>query len=364
MAIRKRPGRPRPYEVYWNNPFTGKRETKYFSTKCEAEKENSLVLHRLKYEKEYFRPTDENDDFQDGTVNQILALYLSESGMSGINLTNTLHHLKTITKTFGKRDVVTLEKADLVSYMAKQRQSGVKVSTAHRRLSILRAALSWAEDRGYISSNPLRGFKISKGRPERIPPPSYMEAEKLIESSPPHLLRAILLSLYLGVRVGPSELLAIRWDDVDMDRGLVRVWSAKKNPDMPYRDLPLREDLLRHIKTWYEKDTPISPFPETVVHWQGRPIKSFKRAWASLKERCGITRKLRPYDLRHAFATFALNSGADIKSVAEMMNHSDPSMILEHYQHTSESTKRAIVEALPNVARKCGSKKEGSADYD
>ena len=36
------------------------------------------------------------------------------------------------------------------------------------------------------------------------------------------------------------------------------------------------------------------------------------------------------------------------------MNHSDPSMILEHYQHTSESVKRAIVEALPNVAKNEG----------
>ena len=46
------------------------------------------------------------------------------------------------------------------------------------------------------------------------------------------------------------------------------------------------------------------------------------------------------------------------------MNHSDPSMILEHYQHTSESVKRAIVESLPDVAKKCGSKSEGSAACD
>ena len=74
--------------------------------------------------------------------------------------------------------------------------------------------------------------------------------------------------------------------------------------------------------------------------------------------KAGITRRLRPYDLRHAFATFALDAGADIKAVAEMMNHSNPSMILRHYQHTKEATKRSIIDSCL-VCPACVSKKRG-----
>ena len=49
MAIRIRSGsRKKRYEVYWNNPFTGKRQSLYFSTEPEAEKEDALIKYRLK----------------------------------------------------------------------------------------------------------------------------------------------------------------------------------------------------------------------------------------------------------------------------------------------------------------------------
>ena len=54
MAIRYRE-KFNTYQVYWKNPYTKKIESKTFKTKKEAEKENSLILHRLKYEPESFK---------------------------------------------------------------------------------------------------------------------------------------------------------------------------------------------------------------------------------------------------------------------------------------------------------------------
>lgn len=115
---------------------------------------------------------------------------------------------------------------------------------------------------------------------------------------------------------------------------------------MPYRDLPLRGDLLRLLGKWATDD---SGRAETIVNYNFKPIKSIKRSWATAKEKAGITRRLRPYDLRHAFATRSIDAGADIKAVVEMMNHSDPSMILKHYHHTKQETKRAILDPLPGL---------------
>lgn len=73
--------------------------------------------------------------------------------------------------------------------------------------------------------------------------------------------------------------------------------------------------------------------PETIVRYKGKQVNSIKTAWKTCKENAEITRRLRPYDLRHAFATYAMDEGADLKDVADIMGHSDVSMVLKHYQH-------------------------------
>ena len=55
MAIRQRVGRKKPWEVYWNNPFTLKRESLYVETEEEAKKQDALKKFQLKYERDFFR---------------------------------------------------------------------------------------------------------------------------------------------------------------------------------------------------------------------------------------------------------------------------------------------------------------------
>ena len=55
MAIREVKGRKRPFVVYWDNPFTKRRESKACATRQEAEKLDALVKYQLKYEREAFR---------------------------------------------------------------------------------------------------------------------------------------------------------------------------------------------------------------------------------------------------------------------------------------------------------------------
>jgi site-specific recombinase XerD len=69
---------------------------------------------------------------------------------------------------------------------------------------------------------------------------------------------------------------------------------------------------------------------------------------AATLKRAGITRRIRPYDLRHAFVTDAVAAGVDIKTVAQIVGD-DPRMLFEHYQHVATKQKRAAVEALPEI---------------
>ena len=160
-----------------------------------------------------------------------------------------------------------------------------------------------------------------------------------------------MLRIFLGVRIGPTELFRLKWQDVDFERRTIRVWSAAKNKNMPYRDVPIGENLFEEMKVWVCSDAEAGY--EFIVHFKGKQIDIIKSAWRDTKKAAGITRRMRPYDLRHAFATYALDNDAEWKSVAEIMGHSNPTMILTHYQHTSESSRRAAIESFPDIMPSC-----------
>ena len=64
--------------------------------------------------------------------------------------------------------------------------------------------------------------------------------------------------------------------------------------------------------------------------------------------RAGITRRIRPYDLRHLAASAMLDAGADLKSVSEILGHASPDMTLRTYQHTSTTLRREAIGRLGN----------------
>ena len=67
-----------------------------------------------------------------------------------------------------------------------------------------------------------------------------------------------------------------------------------------------------------------------------------------LKKAC-IFRRIRPYDLRHAFASELIANGVDIGTIAKLMGHSNSAMILRHYQYVLDSQKRDAVEKVLDI---------------
>ena len=119
------------------------------------------------------------------------------------------------------------------------------------------------------------------------------------------------------------------------------------------------------MKAWSQEDQGLEN-EGFIITYKGQPINSMKRGWHAALKRAGIDRRIRPYDLRHAFATLALDAGADIKAVSDVMGHADPTMVLKHYQHTTEALRRSAVEAFPDiplhVPKKCPQEKQGPSE--
>ena len=81
-----------------------------------------------------------------------------------------------------------------------------------------------------------------------------------------------------------------------------------------------RPSLLEEMKAWYAEDLE-KKRGEYIITYKRKPIASMKHGWHDALKNAGITRRIRSYDLRHAFATYALDNNADIKAVALVPRH-------------------------------------------
>ena len=233
------------------------------------------------------------------------------------------------------------------AFLALQQQRGVSKSTACRRMGIVRAAYHWAARWGLLPTNPLAGLQLASPAPQTPDPPTAREARMLYATAAPHVQRVIALGMATGARIGPSELFRLRWTDIDTRGAVLRMPNAAKGARAEAREVPLRQDVLRLLRRWEAEDAALGcPW---VIHYRGRPVRSISRAWHNTLRRAGIERRIRPYDLRHAFASRALDHDADLKCVAEVMGHANEKMIVRFYRHTSAKQRRKAVNAAPSL---------------
>ena len=347
MAIRYREGRASPWQCYWNNPFTGKRESESFNTEEDARKHDSLVKHRLRFERESFRKEDaEQVESSCGlTLEACYLQYLKQKKFSKKALEWQMDAMRVPLQKIGSLQVTAVQGSHIVDIMKELQSHPVKAVTVRGRLSVLRTVLRWCVGSGFC--DPIPFPKLPPAHYERFIPPTPEEMAAIIQVAAPHIVRVIVLGAQCGVRVGPSEMLRLTWDDVDLVRRVLRVHGAKKNHSAPWREVPIRESLVPFFEAWQAEDN--ARGAAHLINFKGRRLSTIKTAWGHALRRAGITRRIRPYDLRHAFATDLIAGGVDIGTVSKLMGHNSPAMILTHYQFVMDRQKRAAVEALPEI---------------
>ncbi|MCB2147613.1 MAG: tyrosine-type recombinase/integrase [Deltaproteobacteria bacterium] len=267
-----------------------------------------------------------------------------------VSMQNLLYKLTgVILPTLGQEtQAMNITAARLDKYVNKRLKTGVKRTTVHRELSDIRAILNWSVKRGYITRNPAAGFEMPERDDDIISPPTIEELNAIMANALPHLTRALALSYYTGLRPG-GELYRISWNDLDCSNASLLVISAKKR-GKPSRRVPIHQEFFGSLKRWYHEDIDAGlPDEMAIVNFNGQPVRSLKKAFNSAKAAAGITRRLRPYDLRHAFASSILAEGGDLKSTSEMLGHSRTGTTLRIYQHTNPTMHRAAVQHLPRL---------------
>ena len=275
-----------------------------------------------------------------------------------------------IIPVLGEKKISELRRRDIQEFLMQQRAMGnikngkrLSAVSTNMMLSVLKLAFDYACDMEYVEENPcirVRRIKTQARKVEAFTVEEQRVLESMIASSKDRRFHGIILCLYTGVRIG--ELLGLTWDDVDFERGVIKitktVYRAKNESgawqlcvDTPKtkasdRMIPLPEYILQML----EQDRCHAQSLYVVENKKGQRMsaRTYQYMFARLTERAGV-RKLNFHALRHTFATRAIECGMDIKTVSEIMGHQNASVTLNCYAHCMLDHKIEMMHRLPRV---------------
>ena len=230
------------------------------------------------------------------------------------------------------------------------RQTGMPLSPAsiNRPLALLRHLLRLAhEEWEVLAAVPkIRMEKEAQGRLRWLTPG---EAERLLEacrtSRNPALADLVEFCLFTGLR--QAEALELTWDRVERARGVVLLELTKNGRR---REIPLNGRADAALARRQASDGLV---------FGARGFDRFRSAWETALRRAGVS-DFRFHDLRHTCASWAVQRGATLQEVKELLGHSSLSMVLRYAHLAPEHLRRAALaldDVLPatasdNVARK------------
>lgn len=262
---------------------------------------------------------------------------------------------------FGCREVGTLTKKELRSWLGALMQGGASAALVNRIIRALKAALFFAmTELEVLDRNILMRFKQyerSAGSADRrVSRGAFSEAEvqSLLSQARPHERALIGLLCFTGMR--PGEAYALRWQDVDVDAGSATIqrtwdWRGKQftppKTDAGVRVVPLSGWVVEQLRRHHDRT---NPKPEDLLFATrtGGPMNPSnvrRDIWMKLVKRAGV-RSLDLYSLRHTFATLGRVAGESAFNVARMMGHSRSTLVDQIYAHSLQSGMASVAERV------------------
>lgn len=202
-----------------------------------------------------------------------------------------------------------------------------------------------------VLGQPRRCYAVSRAKREKTLPDvlSKEEVRAILSAVVTDLRFWCMFSVLYSAGLRISELLALKPDDINVSRSLIRVRQGKGRKDrFTLLSKPLIKKLTEYRelykpKVWMFERTPGEQFTESIVS---------KRLKAAARE-AGITKRIYPHLLRHSFATHLIEQGTDLKIVKELMGHNNIKTT-EMYVHIADTFKSNIKSPLDDILEEDG----------
>jgi len=248
--------------------------------------------------------------------------------------------LDVLTRFFKGQDLSSIGPAAIEAFKAKRRTE-VTDSTTNRELAFLKTLFNKAVEWGRLEKSPAARVKKFREPASRERILTQDEAQRLVDTAGPELRPIIITALGTGMRRG--EILSLKWSDVDLVRGIITVSMSKSGKP---RKVPMSGSVAAALGALPRRGEYVFHNPETRTHLKA-VTRSFLSACARAKKNPGDKKDpgivgLRFHDLRHTFASRALELGADIMTVSRILGHASITMTAKYLHPTGESMRLAV----------------------
>ena len=277
-----------------------------------------------------------------------------------------------IFETIGKLQLKNLKPEHIQKYYSDRLAEGLSSTTVRHHAMMLHRVLEHALKWQLLSRNPADAVTPPITRHVEMHTLDESQIETILteaENTPYYCL--FTLALYTGMR--RSELLALRWQDIDLImaeisvsrsmhrlltheiifRGTKTAKSSRTVALSPNICTALRHHLDNEMAQCARLKIPFSNDRLVFCQWDGKPLipHTVSQAWRRLTRRLGI-HDIHFHSLRHTHATLLLKQGVHPKIVQERLGHSSISITLDTYSHVSPGMQRKAAEAFDTILEK------------
>lgn len=266
-------------------------------------------------------------------------------------VSNAKDHIRWIEPEFGHMTLSEVRPSQVKTWLAKMQAHGLSDSFVHAIHKRLSQILSDAVHDNLLGSNPCSRRTSPPPGKQKPYVATTEQVWALHDEMPEHLKAAVLLSAFVGLRIG--EVIGLRVADVDFMRGVVHV--AVQQHDAPLKTkssaapVPIPQELALMLSASVQR----FGTEMMVTNGRGRPCPktTLQRVIIVARKRVdGLPPGFSLHDLRHYFASMLIASGASTKTVQARLRHSSAMTTLDIYGHlwpdADESTRSAVAAAI------------------
>ena len=267
------------------------------------------------------------------------------------------HHELHISPELGRKSLEDIRREDVAALHRKMKDIP---RAANFTLAVISSFMNWCEKQGLrpLHSNPVSGIKkYPERRRERFLSEDEIAAlgnaldqEEKAKGGNIYAVAAIRLLLLTGAR--KNEILTLKWDYVDLDRGLILLPESKTGEKAIVVNQAARQ-VIESLPR--QKDNPYVICGRN----QGSHLKNIKSAWQRIRNRAGLD-DVRIHDLRHTFASWAALNGASLPQIGAVLGHKQ-AQTTQRYAHLVPESLRGLVDSVGNgiTTAMVGQKKTG-----
>ena len=202
----------------------------------------------------------------------------------------------------------TLTRSDIDEYITMRAKEGIKPATTNRELASISALYRYFIREGLLTSNPCR-YQSRRKQPKRLPNTIPAEDLKAAYDNSFGLVHVWLgLLATTGIRI--SELLALRWEDIDFKACSLEIMGKGAKERIVYTS-PEYLELMRQA---YER----KPAEGRIFRYDQRDARYM--IWQALKP-YSRAKQLSPHAIRHTFATNLAGNGVNVVTIASILGH-------------------------------------------